>query len=43
MTENRAVGAHNRIAYDYLFIALCEMHYGINITKIVRDRSGSGN
>ena len=31
------------IASDYSFLSLCEMHYGIDITKIVSDRSGSGN
>ena len=31
------------IASDYSFLSLREMHYGINITKIVSDRSGSGN
>ena len=31
------------IEYDYLFLSLREMHYGINIAKIACDRSGSGN
>ena len=31
------------IASDYLFLSLREMHCGTNITKIVSDRSGSGN
>ena len=31
------------IAYDYRFLSLRKMHYGMNITKIVYGRSGSGN
>ena len=31
------------IASDYLFLSLRKVHYEINITKIVSDRSGSGN
>ena len=31
------------ITSDYSFLSLCEMHYGINTTKIVSDRLGSGN
>ena len=31
------------IAYNSLFLSLGKMHYGIDITKIVCDRSASGN
>ena len=31
------------IASDYSFLSLCKMHYGINTTKVVSDRSGSEN
>ena len=31
------------IASDYLFVSLHKIHYWINITKIVCDRSDSGN
>ena len=31
------------IAYNYLFLSLREMHYGINKTKRVCNLSGSGN
>ena len=32
-----------RIEYNKLFTSLREKHYGMNITKIVCDQSGSGN
>ena len=41
--ENYMSDSIGWIAYNYLFLSLREMHYGINITKIVCDRSGSGN